>query len=105
MAVVSGCMPEERDTMIRSLAEDRSLTEVTLGNKLWLYEAWLAGGESNLSLVLQDIDRTFGKMACQSSTLYETSDGADDFELAGSLCHGWSAVACYIYNTFARGKV
>lgn len=104
LAIVAGCRSDIRGELIRSLAGEE-LTRVTLGNKLWLYEALLSGGEQNLGQVLDDIDRTFAEMVCRDTTLYETEDGADDFALAGSLCHGWSAVACYIYNTAAREMV
>ena len=105
LALAAGCGEEKRGELISSLADDASLMLVTLGNKLWVYDAFLLGGEQNLPLVLEDIDRTFAEMACRDTTLYETDGGADDFALAGSLCHGWSAVACYIYNTVAKGKV
>ena len=60
---------------------------------------------TNLDCVLRDIDLTFSAMAQKDTTLYETECGANDFALAGSLCHGWAAVACYIYNTAAKGLV
>lgn len=105
LAVVAGCAETEKEKLVHTLKEDGALTDVTLGNKLWLYEAVLSCGENGLAYVLNDIETTFADMACRDTTLYETAGGADDFALAGSLCHGWAAVACYVYNTVARGKV
>jgi hypothetical protein len=33
-----------------------------------------------------------------STTVWETINGSVDFDNAGSLCHGWSAVPIYVYN-------
>ena len=104
LAVVAGCKLQERETLLRALKEDASLVTVSLANKLWMYEALLTE-KGNLDCVLRDIDLTFSAMAQKDTTLYETECGANDFALAGSLCHGWAAVACYIYNTAAKGLV
>ena len=33
----------------------------------------------------------------------ETEDGADAFDQAGSLCHGWSAMPVYFYYAYGLG--
>lgn len=83
LALAAGCGEEKRGELISSLADDASLTPVTLGNKLWVYEAFLLGGEQNLPLVLEDIDRTFAEMACRDTTLYETDGGRRRFCAGG----------------------
>ncbi len=61
--------------------------------------ALLKYSENNLDFVLRDLEIVHGKMVtCGDTILYETEDGPEDFCRAGSLCHGWSAVACYIYR-------
>ena len=49
--------------------------------------------------ILLDIDRRWGKMLDEgATTFFETELGAADFNGAGSLCHGWSAIPVYYYH-------
>lgn len=51
------------------------------------------------TVVLDEIDRIYLQMLEQGATsFWETLEGADDFDGAGSLCHGWSALPVYYYN-------
>jgi hypothetical protein len=34
-------------------------------------------------------------LSCGATTFWETILGAEDFNGAGSLCHGWSAIPVY----------
>ena len=68
---------------------------------IYVYEALLQINEGYKKFVLSDIEKTWGKMLdanCQ--TFWETELGAEDFEKAGSLCHGWSAVPIYIFGKY-----
>ena len=38
-----------------------------------------------------------------ATTFWETLKGAWDFDRAGSLCHGWSAIPLYLYFASALG--
>ena len=82
---------------------DESLIPVTLSCKPWVYEALLREGQGYLKWIVRDIENVYGKMVLNGdTTFYETEKGADDFGLAGSLCHAWSAVACYIFNKYGE---
>ena len=82
---------------------DESLIPVTLSCKPWVYEALLQEGQGYLQWIVRDIENVYGKMVLNGdTTFYETEKGADDFGLAGSLCHAWSAVACYIFNKYGE---
>lgn len=49
-------------------------------------------------LILNEIDEIYMQMLEQGATsFWETLKGAEDFEGAGSLCHGWSAIPLYYY--------
>ena len=49
--------------------------------------------------MLSEIRQNYKKMLdAGSDTVWETLDGASAFNLAGSLCHGWSAVPVYIFH-------
>ncbi len=51
-------------------------------------------------IILDELDRDYLYMLRQgATTFWETIVGADDFADAGSLCHGWSALPIYYYET------
>ena len=55
--------------------------------------------------VLEDCMGIFGKMLLSGATsFWETGYGDEDFDDAGSLCHGWSSVACYVLDTLFPQK-
>jgi alpha-L-rhamnosidase len=38
-----------------------------------------------------------------ATSFWETIKGADDFDKAGSLCHGWSAIPLYFFYAYLLG--
>lgn len=51
------------------------------------------------SVILSELDRDYSYMLSRgATTFWETIIGADDFDGAGSLCHGWSALPVYYYS-------
>ena len=65
-----------------------------------VFDALLAVNKEKYSdFILQEIDRIYAKMLQEGATsFWETEKGADDFDGAGSLCHGWSAIPIYYYH-------
>ena len=65
------------------------------------YDALLATDKERYrDVVLNEIDRVYLKMLRGSATTFwETQLGERDFRNAGSLCHGWSALPIYYYET------
>ena len=54
---------------------------------------------------MQDIRRKYGYMLEQGgTTFWETEKGWQDFDGAGSLCHGWSAIPVF-YLSILDDKV
>ncbi len=54
-----------------------------------------------LDYCLKDVEETFSKLLFQGATSYwETGNGEADFDDAGSLCHGWSSVVCYLFDNY-----
>ncbi|MBE6632520.1 MAG: hypothetical protein E7623_07465, partial [Ruminococcaceae bacterium] len=82
------------------------LTECSLSMKIFKYEALLKTGEIKYSeTILSEIRRDYKYMLDSGAdTVWETIVGADDFDNAGSLCHGWSAVPIYIYHKLGIAK-
>ncbi len=61
------------------------------------YAALMQRGEGEYCV--EDVVKIFGKMLFDGATSYwETERGEADFGDAGSLCHGWSAVACWVLD-------
>ena len=72
---------------------------------IYVYEALLKQGNQYKNYVQAEIERIWGKMlAAGATTFWETEAGADDFNFAGSLCHGWSAVPIYIWGRYFGEK-
>ncbi|MDO4740400.1 MAG: family 78 glycoside hydrolase catalytic domain [Eubacteriales bacterium] len=108
LAVLCGAAQgEEALRIARRLAqEDNGLTGATLSMLCFKYDALLlADRERYRPYILEDIARRYGKMLdAGATTFWETEKGEADFDDAGSLCHGWSAMPVYYYHTLPEGK-
>ena len=78
-----------------------SVIPVTLSMNAFRYDALLkADKEYYKNYILEEIDNKYLKMLREgATTFWETELGASDFDDAGSLCHGWSALPIYYYET------
>ncbi|MBS7298970.1 MAG: family 78 glycoside hydrolase catalytic domain [Eubacteriales bacterium] len=76
------------------------LDECTLSMKPFKYDALLKmDKEKYLPVVLDEIRKQYKIMLdAGATTTWETIDGKDAFDNAGSLCHGWSAIPIYYYH-------
>ena len=99
LAVLAGlCRGDEAAGVCRRIAA-RSLTGCSLSMKTLVYDALLATDPAYRDFVLDDIRATYGAMLRAGATsAWETKEGASAFRLAGSLCHGWSAVPVHYYR-------
>ena len=72
----------------------------TLSMACFRYDALLKTDRAKYSdVILDEVDRDCGYMLdCGATTFWETLKGEADFHGAGSLCHGWSAMAAYYYS-------
>lgn len=82
------------------------LSPCSLSMRTFKYDAWLAVDRARYSeAILEEIRRDYGRMLDAGSTsVWETIDGASDFDGAGSLCHGWSAMPAYYYFVLGRAR-
>jgi len=106
LALCSGVVPLEHAAIVRArLAEqNNSLVRTTLSHTLYKYEALLQEPEKYAGTVFEDIAADWGHMLYNGATsFWETIQGADDFNKAGSLCHGWSAIPVYFYHAYILG--
>ena len=94
-AIVTGvATPAQARQLLPGLLDHPTWVPMTLST-LWYGLRAMDGraGPSAQRAAYDHLGRRFGRMLLKGSqTLWETDDGADDFDSAGSLCHPWSAV-------------
>ena len=80
------------------------LTPITLSYSIFKFDALMKRPGRYAGWVFERIARDWGRMLYSgATTFWETQAGARDFDDAGSLCHGWSAVPIYCYFAYALG--
>ena len=102
--ITTGRVDEERAKALREVLKypDGKVVDITLGAMEVKYTALLMD-ETQLPFVIEDICEKFGGMLYQGATSYwETIKADKDFENAGSLCHGWAAIACYVFDNYLK---
>ena len=102
LAILCGAAGENAPAIAEKLAaKDNCLTPATLSMLCFKYDALiLSDREKYRDYVLSDISEKYGKMlAAGATSFWETELGEKDFDSAGSLCHGWSAMPVYYYHT------
>jgi len=100
MMLYSHAVPEERcGKVLQKLFEcDGSLVPITLSVMPYLMAAMLIHdyGTAGRSFIRRKLEENYYPMLDgNSTTLWETAKGSDDFIFAGSLCHGWSSLPVY----------
>lgn len=99
MICCSAC-PSEKLPAVRALLKNDTLLPVTLSYSIFKYDA-LMTDPTNYDWMLDDLAEIWGGMLFQgATTFWETAKGAADFQNAGSLCHGWSAVPLHLYHRY-----
>ncbi len=100
--VAGGCV---RSTIANKLMNANSMVKVTLSMLCFKYDALLMEDTDCRDYVIQDIEAVYGHMLDSGATsFWETEKGESDFEGAGSLCHGWSAIPIYYFHLFRERK-
>lgn len=85
------------------LSSNEPRIKATLSMRSFKYDALLKTDKRYAEFVLKDIDRAYTPMIEHGcTTVWETDDGGEDFEKAGSLCHGWSAIPLYYFHTLLK---
>ena len=98
------CLIGLEDKSFAKKLMSEELIEVSLSMRAFFYDALLQVDEGCKDYILADIKTRYKKMLdAGATTCWETEEGWKDFHLAGSLCHGWSALPVY-YLTIFEGK-
>jgi hypothetical protein len=103
LAVLCGACPKDLTGKLCAAMweEGHGLTPISLSMRCFFYDACLLTDKSLYApLILGDIARIYRPMVeLGVGTVWETEMGQADFDNAGSLCHGWSALPIYYYHT------
>ena len=101
MMLFADVVPEELTAGVEEWLMSDALIPCSISMTIYAYEALLKRSDAHRDYVLSHIEKVWGRMLdCGADTFWETVLGADDFEMAGSLCHGWSAVPIYIFSHY-----
>lgn len=101
LAILCGAVSgHDAEGICQRLLNDTGMTPVSLSMICFKYDAWLkVDREQFAPIILGDIEKTYTPMIeFGSTTVWETELGESDFDNAGSLCHGWSALPIYYYH-------
>ena len=101
LALLCGAVQGKRALdLAKKLVTDDTLIKATLSMVCFKYDALLSTDLSGCNeYILSDIRKKYKKMLDAGATsFWETEKGESDFNNAGSLCHGWSAMPVYYYN-------
>lgn len=100
LAVLIGLGDKET---VEKMLSDKSLVPITLSMHTYLYDALLQTNVDYSSFIIEDIKKKYGRMLAEgATTFWETEKGWRDFDNAGSLCHGWSAIPAYYLPRLAE---
>jgi hypothetical protein len=102
LALLCGAAFDTEARICELLTGDSELIKTTLSMNIFKYDAlMMVDKDKYKDYILTEIDSAYGKMLDSGAdTVWETILGEKDFNNAGSLCHGWSSLPVYIYNTF-----
>lgn len=105
LAVCAEVVPSQSQAgVLKYISEANDVTKATLSMSLFKYMALMKEPERYAYKVFDDIAAEWGDMLSRNATsFWETKKGANDFNHAGSLCHGWSAIPIYFYYAHILG--
>ncbi len=97
LAVLCGILDDEQKAKIAQKIVNKELISSSLSMKCFAYDALLQIDASYKDYILNEIRENYARMI-ETGTAWETVGGFEDFDGAGSLCHGWSSIPIYYYN-------
>jgi hypothetical protein len=106
LAIITGVANTRQRRLLqpRLFAPDNSLVPMTFSTSIYGYQALMTAPAALQANAYDMLIKTYGEMILRgATTLWETAGGADEFDLGGSLCHGWSAVPLWFGPAFVLG--
>ena len=105
LAVLCGAVTGEyAKELCKRLFQDTQMTPVSLSMLCFKYDACVKVDKEYFApMILEDIQKIYTPMIeFGGTTVWETELGESDFDNAGSLCHGWSALPIYYYHILSK---
>ena len=105
LVILAGGISPERELALGNalMSSDMGLVEQTFASMQLKYDA-IIKSTGNKEFVFNDAKERFGAMLFEgATTFWETELGERDFGFAGSLCHAWSAIPCYLVDKYGWG--
>lgn len=101
-AVLHNLVKPKEAKVIAEKFVNEELVSTSLSMKCFVYDSLLKINEEKYKpFVFGQIEKNYTKMMEAGATsTWETINGASDFENAGSLCHGWTAIPIYYYHKY-----
>lgn len=84
---------------------DATWVPTTLSQSVYKYDAILRNDPDRYAAGVLDhlVDAWSAMLYAGATSFWETQKGGADFDGAGSLCHGWSAIPIYVFHTRILG--
>lgn len=93
MAILAGISTKEESEFIAKKLLSGELTQCSLSMKCFKYDALLMVDKKYHKNIVDEIRSVYKPMLESNSTsVWEVAEGANAFDKAGSLCHGWSSM-------------
>lgn len=104
LALYTGAIPVRRNAPLRRKLAAGVFLPISMSASIFKYEALLQQPETYGPAVFEEVAERWGAMLYQgATTFWETEQGAEDFDRAGSLCHAWNSVPVYLYGAYILG--
>lgn len=101
LLILAGAAKGKRadDILDRLAQSENGMVTISVSHSIFKYEALFTRGERYADCILREVEERFLKMLREGATsFWETDLGSEDFDRAGSLCHGWSSVPIYVFE-------
>ncbi len=104
LAIWLGVVPPDDVPQLLTRILDGEFISISLSALHYLIRALMRQGGEYCRRALDLMQEKFLPMTRgDSTTMWETEDGAAAFENAGSLCHGWSALPVWFFSRYLLG--
>lgn len=102
-AILSGICKDGEAERLAERIKQADVPAATLSMKGFFYDAIYMADKQNAEYIISDICKDYSHMLDRgATTFWETIIGAEDFNYAGSLCHGWNALPIYYIRKFNK---
>ena len=95
--------PGKVSALLRAM-DGSDCVPMTLSSRIYQVFGLMPQGVGERWRMAESLQAEWSAMVLKGATsFWETARGGDDFDAAGSLCHGWSALPVYYYQAWVLG--